>query len=148
MKSRAANDPLRGSDIRHEKRMIWEDGSLNRVAWIGKLWHPRGFAVEFHIRVYEDPKLQRLAEGSYRGKPCSPMGIEIHRRQPASYDDPGKDADHYDCTVLGGKCWHDGTSLRASEFFYTWGGSDEEAFAEVNRWIRREIDKLEPEGVS
>lgn len=42
-------------------------------------------------------------------------GVEYHHRQPASYmgDDYGCTHDH--CWVLGGKCWHDGTSLWATE---------------------------------
>jgi hypothetical protein len=45
--------------------------------------------------------------------PCS-GGIETHYRQPPAYmkdDDPS----HDHCWILGGKCWHDGSSLYASE---------------------------------
>src|SRR5262245_5119155 len=43
-------------------------------------------------------------------------GVEIHYRQPPSYmlDDPPSN-EH--CWLLGGPCWHDGSSLRASEEF-------------------------------
>lgn len=41
-------------------------------------------------------------------------GIEEHRRAPADYqraDEPS----HTDCRLLDGNCWHDGSSLYASD---------------------------------
>jgi len=41
-------------------------------------------------------------------------GIEEHRREPDKYQ-VGKPPDHTDCRLLEGNCWHDGSSLYASE---------------------------------
>lgn len=41
-------------------------------------------------------------------------GLEIHRCAPAPYQQ-GQAPHHIDCPVTGGRCWHDGTSLYASE---------------------------------
>lgn len=40
-------------------------------------------------------------------------GIEEHRREPSDYQDPEKPS-HEDCRLIG-RCWHDGSSLYASE---------------------------------
>jgi hypothetical protein len=40
-------------------------------------------------------------------------GIEEHRRIPPSYRKDGPD--HEQCHLLTGPCWHDGSSLYASE---------------------------------
>jgi len=41
-------------------------------------------------------------------------GLEIHRIAPADYQ-RGEAPHHFNCEVTGGRCWHDGTSLYASE---------------------------------
>ena len=40
--------------------------------------------------------------------------LEVHRCSPAPYQQ-GAAPHHIDCPVTGGRCWHDGTSLYASE---------------------------------
>jgi len=41
--------------------------------------------------------------------------VETHQRTPMSYSSFKVAPDHPDCVVLGGPCWHDGTSLWAHE---------------------------------
>jgi len=43
-------------------------------------------------------------------------GVEFHRPTPETYQDQVK-PDHESCWILGGRCWHDGTSLWASEYW-------------------------------
>lgn len=38
-------------------------------------------------------------------------GLELHRIYPLGDDAP----DHVNCPLTGGRCWHDGTSLYATE---------------------------------
>ena len=41
-------------------------------------------------------------------------GIEVHRATPGQYDDPAEPS-HTDCWLIGGPCWHDGSSLQFDE---------------------------------
>ena len=41
-------------------------------------------------------------------------GLEIHRCTPAHYQQGGA-PHHINCPITGGRCWHDGTSLYATE---------------------------------
>lgn len=47
------------------------------------------------------------------GHPPS-CGLEIHYCSPPDYM-KGRAPSHVDCKLTGGRCWHDGTSLYASE---------------------------------
>lgn len=62
---------------------------------------PRG-GIHFHVSIMDDPKY---------GEPS--CGLEFHH----SFDPSnGQEAPHHiNCPVTGGQCWHDGTSLYASE---------------------------------
>jgi hypothetical protein len=65
-------------------------------------------------------------------------GVEFHYRQPAHY--MGEDyASHEHCWILGGKCWHDGTSLRASEHWIPLleRGGEEAVWRELEYWYGR-----------
>lgn len=81
-------------------------------------------AINFHVSLHEkyDPS----------------AGLEIHRYAPADYqrhDAPS----HLDCDLTGGRCWHDGTSLYASESLwpliepYLRDGSHETIFGVLER---------------
>lgn len=67
-------------------------------------WELRGpeGGIHFHASISKD--------GAY--PPA--CGLEIHRSAPARFQQ-GEAPDHIDCPVTGGRCWHDGTSLYASE---------------------------------
>ena len=54
-------------------------------------------AVHFHITMVEG--YERTA------------GLELHSVYPRGEDAP----DHVNCPLTGGRCWHDGTSLYATE---------------------------------
>lgn len=76
--------------------------------------------VEFVLAVsIKDP----LPEYSDR---LTGWGLEIHSRTP--FDCSDNDApDHADCRFIDGPCWHDGTSLWASEYWlpgFQEGGTD------------------------
>jgi hypothetical protein len=60
-------------------------------------------AINFHFTVTENYPVT--------------AGLEIHRFEPADYQrkDPPS---HLDCELTGGRCWHDGTSLYATNELY------------------------------
>ena len=68
------------------------------------MWELRGpnGGVHFHVNVQHDAKYPPTA------------GLEIHRCAPADYQ-TGSAPHHINCPVTGGRCWHDGTSLYATE---------------------------------
>lgn len=119
------------------KRIHWrEDGSVEMAQWI---MHREGFSVEFHISdqpaSLDWPCREMEVEGigKMRISDC-PGGIEVHRRKPATYEAADRPADHGHCSVLGAPCWHDGTSLGASEFAETWHGDDASVWGLLERW--------------
>lgn len=67
-------------------------------------WELRGpdGGIHFHASIPKD--------GDYPPG----CGLEVHRCTPAPYQQ-GDAPHHLDCPVTGGRCWHDGTSLYASE---------------------------------
>ena len=66
---------------------------------------PHG-AVEFHFNTTADRELDH--DGTF---PLVSLGVEMHKRVPAD------EANHQSCYLLGGEpCFHEGTSLWASEF--------------------------------
>lgn len=84
--------------------------------------------VHFHISVVPDSQHQSA-------------GLEFHRVV-------GDGApDHIDCFLTGGRCWHDGTSMYATDFLwptikmYLEDGDHEAVF----RTLEREAEKLAPE---
>lgn len=116
------------------KKLHWERRECShlgrgdrRVSWIV---HGEKHSVEFWIQVLEPASLSGFDRGVYKGEVCWPGGFEVHSRQGDG------DPSHTGCQILGGACWHDGSSLSASEFFEAWGQSDEEALLECARWLR------------
>jgi hypothetical protein len=83
--------------------------------------------VHFHVTLSE--------------KYAACAGLELHSVYPRGTDAP----DHIDCPVTGGRCWHDGTSLYATETLwpmvetYLKGGNHEAIF----RMLEEEARKLE-----
>ncbi len=65
-----------------------------RHCW--ELVGPNG-AMHFHVSVMDDPKYDPSA------------GLEFHHIAGTGAPD------HVNCPLTGGRCWHDGTSLYASE---------------------------------
>lgn len=94
---------------------------------------PKG-GINFHANVDPDNKYE------------SSCGLEIHYRTPPDHmknDAPGDVA----CWLIGGACWHDGTSLYAIEHLwpmiegYLRGGEHERIF----RILEREYcERFEP----
>jgi hypothetical protein len=85
------------SRYRHHKYTWSKPFGFTRHWW--ELVGPDG-AIHFHVSISE----------SY-----SPScGLEIHRTTPADYQ-CGEAPSHVDCPLTWGRCWHDGTSLYASE---------------------------------
>ena len=67
-------------------------------------------AIHLHISDYGEDHLKQYNTDRYGG------GLEIHYRQPPNYmrvDAPSTD----DCWLLKCPCWHDGSSLQASELW-------------------------------
>jgi len=89
------------------KQIRTEDSYETRWILVGPLG-----AVDFHCTNLA--MLARIRNAAnMRGLPRS-GGVEYHHRAAPEYLF-GKDAAHEHCWILGGPCWHDGTSLWASE---------------------------------
>lgn len=65
---------------------------------------PKG-AVNFHVSIMDDEKYPPTA------------GLEFHHLDDHPYAQ-GKAPHHLDCPLTGGRCWHDGTSLYATEHLW------------------------------
>ena len=130
-----------------EKRWSYDkEGKITEVCWIV---YDLGIAVEFHCMIA--PRIDPYNAKEIDGLMLQPVGFEVHRRKPFNHDMPAptwqnwlriklgmleiKKPDHTDCTVIGGTCYHDGSSLAASEFMEKWQGTDWEAFEEVDQWL-------------
>ena len=125
-----------------EKRVIYrESGMVDRLMY---LVHREEFSIELHLwEVAEaDPVFHSRGairvDGIEGARHWVAGGVEVHSRV-AMYGD--KEADHQCCNVLGGPCWHDGSSLAASEFFEYWHGDDECAFGLCESWARSETER-------
>jgi len=112
------------SDRAYEKRESWRDPNFRRVSWIV---HGKALSVEFWVNVGMTEPLENL---SLHGEPCWVGAFEVHNR--AGDGEPSRSS----CSVLGGNCWHDGTTLYAREFFETWDQQDNSAFAECEKFLR------------
>jgi len=88
--------------FRHHK-YIWTKPFRNvRHHW--ELVGPRG-GIHFHATIDEK-----------YGDSC---GLEYHHSEPVGpYEHTAPH--HKDCPVIGGNCWHDGTSLYANETLWPW----------------------------
>ena len=82
-------------------RLTREDDYEKRWIVVGKLG-----AVDFHCS-HDDSDLARKYGRS--------GGVEFHYRAPTDWMRQDYSCTHDRCWILGGKCWHDGTSLWASE---------------------------------
>lgn len=78
--------------------------------------------IHFHFTVSEENLKMSWGEKSI----FQSLGLETHYRVcPDCY--VGREAHHEDCWLIGGKCWHDGTSLWAHEYWmprFLDGGTD------------------------
>jgi hypothetical protein len=93
----------------------WQDHRLCRVRYeatysFGSWLHRyivvvRQGAIDFHVTEYDPRKFNDQGPSG---------GLEIHHRSPPYYmaDEPPT---HDKCAIIGQPCWHDGTSLYASE---------------------------------
>ncbi len=66
-------------------------------------------AVHLHITDYGEDRSQHFVD-RYSG------GVEYHWRYPPAHA-PHKAPDHTDCPYVHGVCWHDGTSMYASDYY-------------------------------
>jgi hypothetical protein len=73
-------------------------------------WYVEGARMGVHVHITESALSKVEEDYRYYG------GIEYHYRTPPSYmkDDAPS---HHDCRLLGGICWHDGSSLAATEIW-------------------------------
>lgn len=75
-------------------------------------------SLEWHLPIYHDdtPEMPRLIGNDYRGL----GGIDYHQPNRPEWDDDEWTSQH-DCNLLdGGKCFSDGSALRAGEFWKEW----------------------------
>lgn len=81
-------------------------------SWASHTWSVVGarLGLHLHISVMDDKDHKDY------GGPRESGGIEIHYRTPPDHmkdDAPYPGA----CWLLGGPCWHDGSSMQATEFW-------------------------------
>lgn len=76
------------------------------------LWSALTDVAGIHLHITD---LGAEYEDKYAGLRYS-GGIEIHRRAPPDYQQ-GEPPTHDDCWLLKAPCWHDGSSLQATEFW-------------------------------
>ena len=147
-------DPSEDRTIRipREKLVGYKaDGQVDCVRWFR---HELGFSVEFHINntpkeLCEDSALNLWARdvdvegvGRIWITDC-PGGVELHDRSPRSRRGAERGPDHEHCIALRGPCWHDGSSMAASEFCRAWIGTDEEVWRLLDRWVGYEMENRE-----
>ena len=66
-------------------------------------------------------------------------GLEAHHRTPPSYMDD-RAPSHEECWVIGGPCWHDGTSLYAEESLLPFWLQDPHDHERMFRLLEREYE--------
>ena len=75
-------------------------------------------------------------------------GLEIHRSTPADYQKCHAPSDT-NCWLIGGRCWHDGTSLYARETvwprveYFLNQGKHKEIFDMLEREYEKQFEKEE-----
>ena len=90
-------------------------------------------AIHFHFRIDQTPLFPE--DGRF-----SCAGVETHYASAPDYMD-GEAPSHENCWILGGPCWHDGTSLWASEHWlphFRTSGTDW-VWAELERRHKQEF---------
>lgn len=90
--------------LRREYIMSFTDDEYNRVRHI---WMVSCETMAIHVWI-QDTKKEGVDR--YYG------GIEIHRASPPDYAPSVTPSNDY-CWALGKPCWHDGSSLWASEYW-------------------------------
>lgn len=88
-------DGLRGFEIKYELIWPWDEPC--------HVWSLVGAAGGVHCH------LRRYRENEWTG------GIELHSRTPLG-ENKHKAPSQKDCHLIGGPCWHDGSSLAAEGF--------------------------------
>jgi hypothetical protein len=84
--------------------MVWQYEAVMRGGRVTHTWaikNDKG-AIHIHAALSEFP-----GEHSWIG------GVEVHSPVPFEYS--SAEPNHKNCWLLGGPCWHDGTSLYFSE---------------------------------
>lgn len=106
-------------------RLTREDGYEKRWIVVGN-----GGAIDFHCSHGGTDIARRFGRSG---------GVEFHYRHPEDYMSAEYPCTHDHCWILGGKCWHDGTSLWASEYWVPLLERDGEAgvWAALEREYRR-----------
>ena len=71
-------------------------------------------------------------------------GLEMHFRRPPAHM-TNEAPTHSPCWLIHGPCWHDGTSLYASENFvpmFLDGCDHERIFSEMESWADAQLEKV------
>lgn len=97
-------------------------------------------AVHFHVIDHGEDYAKKHG-GRYSG------GLEFHYRQPPDYmsnDAPS----HEKCWLIGGACWHDGSSLYAQECVIPFWECDKNNHERMFKFLEREYsEKFNPAAV-
>lgn len=106
-------------------RLTREDAHEKRWIVVGK-----SGALDFHCTRGDSEVARRFGRSG---------GVEFHYRQPTSYMAADYGSTHEHCWILQGPCWHDGTSLWASEHWIPLLEREGEdgVWAELERQYRR-----------
>ena len=100
-------------------------------------WSVVGARMGIHVHIGD---MGEEYAKKYGGKRYS-GGIEIHYRQPPDW--LRDDLPHKSCWLLGGPCWHDGSSLQASEIWIPFWLQDPHDHERMFREIERELEMRE-----
>lgn len=110
-------NPSHYGDKQHAYEVIGRDGAIH-------------FHVTESVRAAGDTANSKL--------PRHYGGLEEHRR--TCPDHTNRPPSHHDCRLLGGICWHDGTSLYASEVLIPRWLRDYPNHDAVFGWLIHEFD--------
>ena len=111
----------------------------NRFGSAYHTWVVVGARIGMHLHISdqgeEDARKHQIQRFS--------GGIEIHYRSPPDYmkdDAPSQ----MDCWVLGGPCWHDGSSLQAMESWIPFWKSAPHDHERMFRALEHELEERDP----
>ena len=96
------------------------------------IWSVEGANGGIHLHITDLG--EKITNERYSG------GIEYHYRTPPDYmkeDAPS----HHNCFLLGGPCWHDGSSLQASEYWVPLWEMDQGNHDLIFSELQKELEK-------
>lgn len=126
------------SDLRYEYRYV----PFGEGPQVTHLWSVVGDEGGLHISITDTADENKTSFGRFYG------GLECHYRKRPDYVRDETPPDHENCWLIHAPCWHDGTSLYASEVIipYWQGepGNNERMFKFIKREYARRFQDQTP----